>query len=469
MDIAVADDQNGKVLLLLSHITSGNDPCAVLGLTHNSANDITGVASPVALAADDLDGDGKLDLAVVAAAGLYVFFGDGQGAFTPASQNPMAAGTTPKGIAIANFNRDAFPDIIVSNEGSDNVSIFLGTGQRQFGAPCAIAVGGHATGVIATDLNLDGRPDFAVFSDQTNAVYVLLQIGSGSGTPTPTPSGNVCPAGTSGFRPLTPLNLPLGFVPQAMLVNNLNVSDITPDFALAFSATSASSNGQAQVLLGTAVTGGVDYAAQSPLSVPGGSTAASQPSAIGAGDVNRDGRIDLVIADKNNNAVLVFLAQPDGSFAVPLDPIAVQGIGPVAVAVADIDGDGKADTVVANKGDHSISVLLTAAAPSTPTPLPTFTPLNTATPTPTMTGTATATSLPTASPTNTVTPKNTAVPTFTATAEPPATLKPGTVSLSGGGCALGDARTGPGAGLTVLVLALAGWLRRRESRSFLQR
>jgi hypothetical protein len=484
--VAVAD---GRIVLLTSHINGGaTTPCAALGLTHDSSRDITGIDSPVALAAADLDGDETLDLAVVGSAGLSVFFGDGKGGFSTRGANPIAAGTSPNGLAIADFNRDGLPDIIVANEGSDNVSIFAGqlgacrTGGaacrvdvdcgannpclNHFALPCPIPVHRHATGVVAADLNHDGRPDFAVFSDQTNDISVLLQIGVPSGTPTPTAApGNTCPSGTSGFRPLTQIGLPRNAIPRALIVDQFDRTDVTPDFAVALAYGSAA-NGQGEVLLGQAAGASVNYSGQLPFDVPGG-VSKSEPSAIGAGDINHDKRLDLVIADKSNHQVLVFLAGADGSFFQPLDPIDVRGHIPVALVLSDIDGDGRPDVVVANAGDGSvsgsISVLITSQAPATPTAVPTFTATNTGTPTTTATATATSTSTATASSTTTSTPTRTRSPTpvFTETTLP--TLKPGTISLQGS-CTL-DAQTGGATWNGVAVLALALWrrLNRRDS------
>ena len=465
-DIAVADQDNGRVALLTARINStGTTACALLGLGHDSGKDITGIASPVAVAAGDLDGDGKLDLAVVGLQGLSVFFGDGQGGFSPGN-NPMLAGTEPRALAIADFNRDGMPDILVANELSDDVSIFLGTGDRTFGLPCSIAMGRHVTGVVAMDLNLDGRADFAVFSNQTNDISVFLQIvANGTGTPTPTPV-NACPQGTSGFRGLAPIGLPVNAIPRALIVDRFSQSDAVPDFAVALA--SVSTNGQAQVLLGQAAPGAsVVYSPEPPLAVPQGAVR-SEPSAVGAGDINRNGRQDLIVADKNNDAVLIFLANANGTFAAPLDPIDVRGRSPVAMVVADIDGDGRPDAVVANEGDGSVSILVTSRAPATPTPVPTYTPTNTETATATPTATDTATATPTASFTITPTSTRTRTPTPEPTFTPRPTLKPGAIGLTGS-CTVTSPSPRDRGALVMIGMWLAGWLyRRREWRSWLR-
>jgi hypothetical protein len=94
------------------------------------------------------------------------------------------------------------------------------------------------------------------------------------------------------------------------------------------------------------------------------------------------------------------------------------------VAVADVNGDGRLDLLVANQG--GVSVLLNADQP--PTPTPTSTPTNTPTPTntatPTATATATATSTPSNIPTQTPTPTSTPTNTATSAALPTSSSTP---------------------------------------------
>ena len=71
---------------------------------------------------------------------------------------------------------------------------------------------------------------------------------------------------------------------------------------------------------------------------------ASATWAIGVGDFNRDGRMDFV-ASSSNNTIVVFLGNGDGTFQTPVQ-YAVND--PLGVAVGDLNGDGKLDIVVAN-------------------------------------------------------------------------------------------------------------------------
>jgi len=77
---------------------------------------------------------------------------------------------------------------------------------------------------------------------------------------------------------------------------------------------------------------------------------------VASGDLNRDGKPDLVIANYANATVSVLLGRGDGSF----DPEARYNVksSPTSVAVADFNGDGAPDLIVANYGSSQVSVLL---------------------------------------------------------------------------------------------------------------
>jgi len=462
----VADGDSGEILVLLPHINpGGGDACTVLGLgtptpgPGGTPPPAPQVATPVALVTEDLDGDNKLDLAVIGSEGLSVFFGDGDGGFVASAANPMHAGSAPHSIAAAQFNAGTSPDIIVANESSNDVTIFLGTGQQAtpFFAPCSVAVNRAASFVVARDLNRDGREDFAVASDQINDLSVFLQ-NAPVGTPTPG-TGGECPS----FRRLA--SIELSPILRALVADNFSVGDTTPDLAVATSKNNA--NGTLLTLLGTRTTSGdVTYQTGNSVTVPqpSGSALPSAPSALGTGDVNFDGRTDLVVADAANDDVVIFLAASNGSFANALIPFRLSGRQPVGLAVHDIDGDGRDDVITANAGDGSISVLTSSVPPPTPTPQPTGTPTMTGTPTATGSPTPTSTATATPTPTATATPTRTRSQTPVFTAAPTATLKQGAIGMNGS-CAVDPDATAPGGAWCLLLsIAIALGLVARERR-----
>ncbi len=83
--------------------------------------------------------------------------------------------------------------------------------------------------------------------------------------------------------------------------------------------------------------------------------AGNGPDSVAVADVNGDGKSDLVIANYTGNSVSILLGNGDGTFTAPTTY--ATGTHPEAVSVADFNGDGKPDLVVANNGSGTISVL----------------------------------------------------------------------------------------------------------------
>ena len=131
-----------------------------------------------ALAAADLDGDGKLDLAVTTDAGLDVLFGLGDGRFEPASH--LLPGAALAAIAVGDFNRDGRPDSAVAHADGDDLRVLLGASGakvRAF-APAAIVAGTPGIKqIVAIDVDGDGAVDLVA---QSSPDAVL--VGHGDGT-----------------------------------------------------------------------------------------------------------------------------------------------------------------------------------------------------------------------------------------------------------------------------------------------
>jgi hypothetical protein len=87
-------------------------------------------------------------------------------------------------------------------------------------------------------------------------------------------------------------------------------------------------------------------------------SAGTQPRFITTGDFNGDGKQDFVVANFGSNNVTILLGNGSGGFTQsPGSPFAV-GAGPVGVAVADYNGDGKQDLATANYTADNVTVLL---------------------------------------------------------------------------------------------------------------
>ncbi|MFN6485085.1 MULTISPECIES: beta strand repeat-containing protein [unclassified Nostoc] len=84
-----------------------------------------------------------------------------------------------------------------------------------------------------------------------------------------------------------------------------------------------------------------------------------RPYSIVTGDFNKDGKLDLITANKSSQSVSVLLGKGDGTFnpASSFSVVGFNGLNPYSVAVADFNKDGKLDLVTANNSSSNISVL----------------------------------------------------------------------------------------------------------------
>jgi hypothetical protein len=77
---------------------------------------------------------------------------------------------------------------------------------------------------------------------------------------------------------------------------------------------------------------------------------------VTVGDVNADGKPDLIVANQNSDSVSVLLGNGNGTFQT--QATFATGSFPRSVTVGDVNGDGKPDLIVANANSDSVSVLL---------------------------------------------------------------------------------------------------------------
>ena len=126
-------------------------------------------------------------------------------------------------------------------------------------------------------------------------------------------------------------------------------------------------DGTVSVLLNTTAPGATtpSFAAQQTFATGSG------PESVVAADVNGDGRPDLLVANYTDGTVSVLLNTTAPGATTPsfaAQQTFATGSGPFSVAVADLNGDGRPDLLVANDASGTVSVLLNTTAPGATTP-----------------------------------------------------------------------------------------------------
>jgi hypothetical protein len=174
-DIAMCGLDNGQVDVLLANGTGGFQAQRTTSL---SAALGTGL-DPNALAAADINGDGRMDLAVSVkqsnAYSVVTLLGLGDGFFSTASLPRVAVPVQPKGLALTDVDGDAKVDLAIyavfsANSSApqvDSLSVLRGDGAGAFTASSlqswavspGVTLNLLASSMGIADLNRDGLPD----------------------------------------------------------------------------------------------------------------------------------------------------------------------------------------------------------------------------------------------------------------------------------------------------------------------
>jgi uncharacterized protein (TIGR03437 family) len=249
-------------------------------------------------------------LLATASGGLTLFPGDGKGGFlTPQSiPDSQASGT----VVAADFNGDGIDDVAVAAGG--DIAILLGNASG-FGAATMIPSGtSFVTALTAGDFDGDGKVDLVAMGFGTLAFLK----GNASG-------GFQAPVITSADTSPT-------------LVSSVDLNgDSKLDLVFADSGTNGTGGG---VFVALNAGGG---AFQAPVNVFSGIF-----PGFGIGDVDGDGKLDLVVgADAAMGGVVDWLpGKGDGTFKAPV-AITTTETNDNGIAVQDFNGDGHADVVLA--------------------------------------------------------------------------------------------------------------------------
>jgi hypothetical protein len=336
-DIAATDNYLKKVFIYLN---DGEGSFA----TSKSVDLNMAALGPGQIITGDFNEDGKQDLIIATVSGVQsdlLLTGNGDGTFTQRTDLPNSYGFYS--AVPVDINRDQHLDLVLGGNGIN--SLYIGDGRGSFQTQPFTSQGnaGLTTGITASDFNQDGKVDFVVALPIPSG-SVRTFLGNGDGT----------------FS--APINL------SSNLVNAQPSSLATADF---------DGDGIPDLLLGANFVGAIflgkgdgsfDGSKPHYLATPGTSVnQGSYGSLVAAADIDADKKIDAVIADDNSKTINVLLNDGTGTFSQSTpDFSGAIDHGVAKMAVADLNGDGFPDIVIANNVTQNISIFLSIGPKTLP-------------------------------------------------------------------------------------------------------
>ena len=346
------------------------------------------------LAVGDLNGDGHLDLGITASQGLDVLLNNRNGTFGTAAYYDSGHGNccnSGDGIAIGAVNGDTEADVVITNQ-SVGATVFLnqGTGTFTVGNTVSVPNTGATGNLLLADINNDKKLDIVVV-DAYGDVFTALGKGTGAFSATTgyplqaAANGGVYQVALGDFNGDGILDLldtdgnttntvslgrgdgtfqtaQLYPYPGNVQGQNIAVADFNGD-GLPDVASQGPPQGS-NTTIGVVLDSSHGALTATPIYTTVSSCANNYVYSIAAGDVNGDGKADLVstMADASftgcqNHMVAVMIGLGNGKFGAAKYYATGATGQEYQIYLADVNGDGKLDIVTSN-GDGSISVLL---------------------------------------------------------------------------------------------------------------
>lgn len=329
-DIAVGDfDYNGRYDI--ATLSSSNNKVEIKSMNAGKVVNTyiyDGGNSGVCLLSGDIIHNGRDDLLIVNKGDSTMSILRSRPVLSShmSAMTQVASGQEPYLFATGDLNGDGRTDIVVSNTGSNSVSIYyqtssgnlLSTTQNVGSGPRKVAIG---------DINSDGLNDLVVTNVDYNNIYVYYQTSSG---------------GLS-----NPVIYATGQSPHGVAIGDVNgdgrndvvVGNWLSSFISVFYQNTSNNN-----ILDQAVNI---------------STSSSYNAGVAIGDVNCDGLKDVVVTHfYGNNYVDVIFQNKDGTLGGPQAPyISLSGANqPAEVVIADVNSDGLNDICVGSARSNAIGI-----------------------------------------------------------------------------------------------------------------
>jgi len=289
---------------------------------------------PTAIEATDFNSDGMLDLAIAAAPNgsgdpaVHVLLGRGRGQFIAGA---VATRIQPVGLWIADTTGDGILDIVALDQGGSSVEVLVGDGRGEFknGPRSGLPGKVKPEGLTLGDFDADKHVDLALLYDRGGKAEATVAVARGDG---------------AGDFKLSSRRV-VGRTGRALVAADFNRDGLPDLVALADAGADGAATPIAAVLLGDGTT---KFSA----------IAYFGPEQVGDAildDLDGNGMPDLIASSLRRDAIRVLPADGRGGFAqVVAVPSAQAGR---IVRTADLDGDGRPELLTFGPEAPGVAVL----------------------------------------------------------------------------------------------------------------
>ena len=268
--------------------------------------------------------------------------GDTLSAHAFINTNTYQAGSNPRKVIVADMNLDGLPDMIVTNQQSNTITV-LRTVSLNNGTPVVVRhnyqAGPSPFELAARDIDGDGKLD-------------IICTNSNSGSASSVSVFHNTSTSTS-LSFATRMDMPTGNSGAALAVGDLD-NDGKPDIVV-----SNSNSYTLSFFRNTSTAGAVSF--QSRVD----SATAYRPERLAIGDVDGDGKQDILVSTSAPRHMAILRNISSGSSLLFTTTMWNVGSTTTAINLADVSGDGKPEILYANLSGSTIGVVANTSVPGT--------------------------------------------------------------------------------------------------------